>query len=253
MSVELAAGCAFASVQSVSVVPMIQCRPHGMTNSTLFSVRKMRPVLDVSRSRGTTRWIPFDARTWNWPRVSASAWVSSVHTPVALMTCLARTSKTRPVSRSVTLAPVTRSPARRKPFTLTLLAASAPNWAAVRTSGQGVPGVVHLRVPVLDRAGERIRAQARRLAQRLLAGQVAVVLEPLGGAGGVGHRVVERDPGADVGPLPHPMLQRVQERDRPHQVRGDAVKQQPALAQRLVDQPEVEHLQVAQAAVDQLA
>ena len=134
MSLELAAGCAFASDQSVSVVPMIQCLPHGMTNSTLFSVRKMMPVLDVSRSRGTTRWIPFDARTWNWPRVSASAWVSSVHTPVALMTCLARTSKTRPVSRSVTLAPVTRSPARRKPVTLTLLAASAPNWAAVRTT-----------------------------------------------------------------------------------------------------------------------
>ena len=32
-----------SSDQSVSVVPMIQCRPHGMTNSTLFSVRKMMP------------------------------------------------------------------------------------------------------------------------------------------------------------------------------------------------------------------
>ena len=53
-------------------------------------------MLDCSRSRGTTRWMPLDARTWNWPRVSASAWVSSVQTPVALITCLARTSKLAP-------------------------------------------------------------------------------------------------------------------------------------------------------------
>ena len=105
-----------------------------MTKSTLFSVRRMMPVFDCSRSRGTTRWIPLDARTWNWPRVSASAWVSSVHTPVALMTWLARTSKDLPVTRSVTLAPVTRSPWRRKSVTRTRLAASAPNVAAVRTT-----------------------------------------------------------------------------------------------------------------------
>ncbi len=113
---------------------MIQCRPHGMTNSTLFSVRRIMPVLDGSRSRGTTRWMPLDARTWNWPRVSAIACVSSVHTPVALMTCLARTSNSSPVSRSVTRAPVTRSPWRRKPVTRARFAASAPNDAAVRTT-----------------------------------------------------------------------------------------------------------------------
>jgi hypothetical protein len=28
----------------VSVVPTIQCRPHGMMNSTLVAVRKMMPV-----------------------------------------------------------------------------------------------------------------------------------------------------------------------------------------------------------------
>ena len=136
-------------------------------------------MFDCSRSRGTTRWMPLDARTWNWPRVSAIAWVSSVHTPVALMTCLARTSKTRPVSRSVTLAPVTRSPCAQEAVTWTLLAASAPNVGGGAHHGHRVPGVVHLRVPVLDRAGERVRAQARGLAQRLLPGQVAVVLEPL--------------------------------------------------------------------------
>jgi hypothetical protein len=55
MSRELAAGWALSSDQSVSVVPMIQWRPHGITNSTLFSVRRMIPVSDCSRSRGTTR------------------------------------------------------------------------------------------------------------------------------------------------------------------------------------------------------
>ena len=63
------------SSQSVSVVPMIQCRPHGMTNSTDFSVRRISPVADWIRSRGTTRWMPLDARTWNWPRSPTSAWV----------------------------------------------------------------------------------------------------------------------------------------------------------------------------------
>ena len=34
MSVRDAAGCALSRFQAVSVVPMIQCRPHGMTKST---------------------------------------------------------------------------------------------------------------------------------------------------------------------------------------------------------------------------
>jgi hypothetical protein len=49
------------------------------------------------------------------------------------------------------------------------------------------------------------------------------------------------------------MRQRVDERHRPHQVRGELLQQEAALAQRLGDEAEVEHLQVAQAAVDQLA
>ena len=126
MSADDAAGWALSSCQSVSVVPMIQCRPHGMMNSTLFSVRRIIPVLDCRRSRGTTRWTPFDARTWNCPRVSAMAWVSSVQTPVALMTCLARTLKWLPVSRSSTSAPVTRSPSRSNDTTRLRLATSAP-------------------------------------------------------------------------------------------------------------------------------
>ena len=48
-------------------------------------------------------------------------------------------------------------------------------------------------------------------------------------------------------------MQRVEERHRPDQVRRQPGQQQAALLQRLADQAEVEHLQVAQAAVDQLA
>ena len=55
MSDRLAAGWALPSDHSVSVVPMIQCRPHGITNSTLSGVRTMIPVLAWIRSRGTTR------------------------------------------------------------------------------------------------------------------------------------------------------------------------------------------------------
>jgi hypothetical protein len=128
-----AAGWALSRFQSVSVVPMIQCRPHGMTNSTDFSVRRMIPVVDWIRSRGTTRWMPLEARTLNWPRSPTIAWVSSVQTPVALITCWAFTSISPPCSRSRTRTPTTRSPSRRKPTARARLATWAPYAAAVRT------------------------------------------------------------------------------------------------------------------------
>ncbi len=132
MSLRLAAGWSLDSDQSVSVVPMIQCRPHGMTNSTDFSVRRIRPDSPRIRSRGTTRCTPLLARTWNWPRSDVSACVSSVHTPVELMTALARMSNSRPDSRSLTVAPVTRPPSRSSPTTRVRLATWAPYAAAVR-------------------------------------------------------------------------------------------------------------------------
>ena len=66
MSAALAAGCARSSCQSVSVVPMIQCwLPQGMTKSRLFSVRVITPAAELIRLRGTTRWMPLDARMRN--------------------------------------------------------------------------------------------------------------------------------------------------------------------------------------------
>ena len=51
------------------------------------------------RSRGTTRWMPFDARTLNLPRSPTRSWTSSVQTPVALID-LARAARRsrRPLS-----------------------------------------------------------------------------------------------------------------------------------------------------------
>ena len=43
MSALLAAGWSRSSRHGVSVVPRIQCSPHGMTNSTLVGVRRISP------------------------------------------------------------------------------------------------------------------------------------------------------------------------------------------------------------------
>ena len=71
-------------------------RPHGITNSTEVSVRAMKPASDRIRSRGTTRWMPLLAWTLRAPRPPIISWISSVQTPAALTTTLARTSKSRP-------------------------------------------------------------------------------------------------------------------------------------------------------------
>ncbi len=126
MSALDAAGWALSRSQSVSVVPMIQCRPQGMTKRTDFSVRRIRPVVEWTRSLGTTRWMPLEARTWNRPRSPTMACVSSVHTPVALTTCRAWISYSPPPSTSCTRAPTTRSPSRRNPVTRARLATFAP-------------------------------------------------------------------------------------------------------------------------------
>ncbi|GAA3128652.1 hypothetical protein GCM10020001_057830 [Nonomuraea salmonea] len=65
-------------------------------------------------------------------------------------------------------------------------------------------------------------------------------------------RVVERDAGAHVRAFPAVVGQREQERHGSDQVGRDALEQQGAFLERLAYQVEVELLQVAQAAVDQL-
>ena len=132
MSAREAAGCARSRSQGVSVVPMIQWRPHGITKSTDFSVLVMNPASLRIRSRGTTRWIPLLASTSSAPRPPSISWISLVQTPPALTTTLARTSISRLVSRSVTRAPTTRPFSRRNPVTLVREVTCAPYAAAVR-------------------------------------------------------------------------------------------------------------------------
>ncbi len=100
MSARVAAGWALSRFQSVSVVPMIQCLPQGMTKRTDFLVFRISPVVDRIRSRGTRIWMPLLALKWNWPRSPTMAWVSSVQTPVALTIWRAWISNSRPVSVS---------------------------------------------------------------------------------------------------------------------------------------------------------
>jgi hypothetical protein len=112
MSALLAAGCARSSFHGVSVVPMIQCSPHGITNSTLVVVRRIRPAGDTSgpsiADRGTTRCTPLDARTRRLGAESPSiSPMSSLHTPVAATTLRARTVKFDPSVRSATCTPTT--------------------------------------------------------------------------------------------------------------------------------------------------
>ena len=115
------------------------------------------------------------------------------------------------------------------------------------------PGVVDLAVVVEDRAGDRLGLEVGcdprdlPLEEVTMAGETHLVLAEHR------HRVVERQPGADVRPLPDAVGQRVEEGHRPDQVRRQPGEQQSALLQGLADQAEVEHLEVAQAAVDQLA
>ncbi len=126
MSASLAAGWARSRFQSVSVVPTIQWLCQGTMNSRLLAVRVISPVLALIRLRGTSRCTPLDARTRNWPRPPIMVWIWSIQTPAALMVCRARISNSRPVSRSRTRTPATRSSSRRKPTTRVLAATAAP-------------------------------------------------------------------------------------------------------------------------------
>ena len=158
----------------------------------------------------------------------------------------------RPCSRSRTVAPTTRSPSRRNPTTRDRLATCAPNAAAVRTSvivcrASSTPASWYRTAPT--RASLR-RAGTSRSACR--ARELLVHRDAARPRRQAGHRVVQRETRCDVGPLPDAALERVHERDRVDEVRREPLQQQTPLAQRLPHQPEVEHLQVAQAAVDQL-
>ena len=138
-----------------------------------------------------------------------------------------------------------------------------------RGPGQGdhQAGVVDLPVVVPDGAGERLLAQAGEEPARAGAGEVpvqrhaaALAVQQVAEADQAGERVVHGDAGAVVDPLPGtarqvggPAGERHEERHRADQVRCQPGGEQAALPQRLVHQAELQLLQIAQSAVDQLA
>ena len=108
MSALLAAGWSRSSCHGVSVVPMIQCSPHGMTNSTLVGVRRIRPGRVRRRPRRRVdrraRHHQVHALGGAHPQARAPtspsiAPMSSLHTPVAATTLRARTSNDGPVGQ----------------------------------------------------------------------------------------------------------------------------------------------------------
>ena len=138
-------------------------------------------------------------------------------------------------------------------MTFTRVASWAPCAAAVRATVTHQPGVVDLAVVVADRAGDRLRREVRRDPGDRLAAQVPVPRQTHLGGAEPRHHVVEQQSGADVRSLPAAVGQRVEERHRPDQVRRQPVEQETALLKCLSHQAEVEHLEVAEPAVDQLA
>ncbi|BBX10916.1 hypothetical protein MAIC_57190 [Mycolicibacterium aichiense] len=116
-----------------------------------------------------------------------------------------------------------------------------------------MPGIVDLRVVILKSTHECLLVQRRRNSQRTATRQVPVQGDAGTVPGCLRHRVIQRQAGSQIDPFPRPMLERVEEFDRPHQVRRQLLQHQPTLGKRLGDQPEVEHLQIAQPSVDQFA
>ncbi len=111
-------------------------------------------------------------------------------------------------------------------------------------------GVVDLGVEVPDAARQRVVAQGRHRPQARAARQVPMARHC---RVQTGERVVEKESRAHVETLPGPVLEREQERCGMDEMRGDLLNQEPPLMERFADQPDVEALEVAQPAVDQLA
>ena len=117
--------------------------------------------------------MPLDARTLNWPRSPTIAWVSSVHTPVALIDLLG-------LDLELVAVLEVAHPDADDPLPLAQEPDDARPVGDLRAvGGRGpddvhrVPGVVDLGVVVLDGADEGVLAQARHRPQRLACGSGA--------------------------------------------------------------------------------
>ena len=190
-------------------------------------------------------WMPFDGTIRRDERAAGELAQRSVQTPAAHATCRARSTSVSPVSSST----ASTSPGPRKPVTRTRVAMWAPWAAAVRATAatmRASSSAASWNCTAPTSASSR---SAGRDGQRAAPAQVPVARHRPRAA----DAVVEHEPGAEVRALPAAAAQRPQERHRRDEVRRDPREQQLALAQRLADEPDVAHLEVAQAAVDELA
>ncbi len=252
MSLDDAAGWALSRSQSVSVVPMIQCRPHGMTNSTDVAVRRISPdvrldpvarddqVDALGRPHLELAALPDHRLGVVGPDPGGVDHLPRPHLDVAAVLEVAHGGAHHPLA-------LAQEPDHAGP-----VGHVRPERGGGAHQRHRVPGVVDAGVVVPDGADQGVLAQGGHLAQRLTPRELLVHRDAARPRRQAGHRVVQRETRCDVGPLPEAPLERVHERDRVDEVRREPLQQQTPLAQRLPHQPEVEHLQVAQPAVDQL-
>ena len=257
MSALLAAGCALSRFHGVSVVPMIQCRPQGMTKST--------ELLGLGDEAGLG---PDPVARHH--EVDALAGLHVEGAPAADQVLDVVGPDTGGVDddpgpdRELPVGLEVAHPGTDDPLPLPQEAhhlGPGRHLGTVEGGGAGQrhhqPRVVDLAVVVADRPVQTLDLEVRRDPRDLLAEQVLVlghpgVAEPARPGSDDRHGVVQDQSGADVGPLVG-VVQRVEERHRPDQVRRQPGQQQAALLEGFLDQREVEHLQVAQAPVHELA
>ena len=205
---------------------MIQCRPHGITNSTLFSVRRISPVA-TGCGRADDQVDALGRAHLELPALADQRLGLVRPHPGGVDDLLRPDLDTHRRARGpATRAPTTRSPSRRNPTTRARLAtarrrrrrcARASACAARRRSARRSTG---RRRPGRPRSG----AGASRSA---CGGS---------GAGAAADRAVRRraaiasysaTPAPTYGRSQPAVLQRVEERNRPHQVRREPLSSSP--------------------------
>ena len=229
MSARLAAGCAWSRSHGVSVVPMIQCRPHGITKSTDFSVLVMKPASERIRSRGTTRWMPLLASTSSAP--AAADHLLDLVGPDPGRVDHRPGPGPRGRRRSRGRGRARRPPARPRAGSRSPWSGSPRGRRCRRRCGRSSSPAGRRR-PGSRSSGSRrelVGADVRRDPGELLAEEVLVLGHARRRTCRPSPCVVQRQAGADVRAAPRRGGQRVEERHRPDQVRGEPGEQQAAL------------------------
>ena len=235
---------------------MLRPPPAGTIAPTLIgrsSSARVMCVPRLGRMRGTS------SSSW-----SSSGRIWSAHTPVALITFVARISNSPPPRVSVQRTPAARPSSVSSSSTRQRFAQDGAEALRLAEDGQHEPHVVGLAV-VEEVGGGRVARRERRqqllhlvaLDDAVLLGAPVLLVHERVAAAAPGalqlarHAVVHVQADAEhpVGALP--LEARHEHRQRPDEVRRE-LDQDRALEQGLADQAEIEVLEVAKAAVHEL-